>query len=128
MAARNPLGAAAAAGLLLLWLAITPAAAEIDCYGAAVSSQLLRPAPITRTPYMAGAGNNGEDGSEGAQVYNTFGCYLHGSLLPKNPHFADYLITKALERRYGTVSLPPLEDTIERHAHDVMITRTVAQK
>jgi CobQ-like glutamine amidotransferase family enzyme len=79
---------------------------------------------------LAGAGNNGEDGSEGAQVYNTFGCYLHGSLLPKNPHFADYLIAKALERRYGTVNLPPLDDTIERYAHlDVMIAlRTCGAK
>ena len=65
---------------------------------------------------LAGAGNNGEDGSEGAHVYNTFGCYLHGSLLPKNPHFADYLISQALERRYGSVNLPLLDDTIERHA------------
>jgi len=77
---------------------------------------------------LAGAGNNGEDGSEGAYVYNTFGSYLHGSLLPKNPHFADYLITQALERRYGTVNIQTLDDTIERHAHDVMLARTVAHK
>src|SRR3989344_4611614 len=49
---------------------------------------------------ITGAGNNGEDGTEGAIYKNAFGCYLHGSLLPKNPHFADYLISKALNRRY----------------------------
>jgi hypothetical protein len=27
---------------------------------------------------------------------------MHGSLLPKNPHFADHLISIALQRKYGT--------------------------
>lgn len=66
---------------------------------------------------LKGAGNNGEDKSEGAVYKNAFGCYLHGSLLPKNPHFADYLISKAIERRYGIVKLKPLDDTIEWQAH-----------
>lgn len=69
-----------------------------------------------------GHGNNGEDGLEGlcqevgrGRVYGT---YLHGSLLPKNPALADELITKALERRYGSVALLPLEDELEKRAHD----------
>ena len=66
---------------------------------------------------IKGAGNNGEDKTEGAIYKNAFGCYLHGSLLPKNPHFADYLIAKALERRYGIVKLKPLDDSIEWQAH-----------
>jgi len=66
---------------------------------------------------LIGAGNNGEDQTEGAVYKNAFGCYLHGSLLPKNPHFADYLISKALERRYGKIELEPLDDTIEWQAH-----------
>ncbi|MFZ9857111.1 MAG: type 1 glutamine amidotransferase [Roseiflexaceae bacterium] len=74
---------------------------------------------------LAGNGNNGEDGSEGARVYNTFGCYLHGSLLPKNPHFADYLIGLALTRRYGRADLAPLDDTNELYAHQQMIQRCV---
>lgn len=32
-----------------------------------------------------GAGNNGEDKTEGARYKNVFGTYLHGSFLPKNP-------------------------------------------
>ena len=32
---------------------------------------------------------------------NSFGTYMHGSLLPKNPHFADHLIALALARTYG---------------------------
>lgn len=50
---------------------------------------------------LKGCGNNSEDASEGAIYRNTFGTYLHGSLLPKNPHFADHLIELALQRKYG---------------------------
>ena len=73
---------------------------------------------------IKGAGNNGEDKTEGAIFKNAFGCYLHGSLLPKNPHFADYLISKALERRYGIVKLKLLDDTIEWQAHKQAIGRS----
>jgi len=66
---------------------------------------------------VKGAGNNGEDKTEGAVYKNAFGCYLHGSLLPKNPHFADYLIAKALNRRYGNIKLKPLDDEFEWQAH-----------
>lgn len=47
-----------------------------------------------------GAGNNGVDKTEGAVYRNVYGTYLHGSLLPKNPIFADHLIKKAVEHRY----------------------------
>ena len=73
---------------------------------------------------IKGSGNNGEDGTEGAVYKNAFGCYLHGSLLPKNPHFADYLITKTLERRYGKIKLEPLDDSIEWQAHRATTART----
>ena len=73
---------------------------------------------------IVGAGNNGEDGTEGAIYKNAFGCYLHGSLLPKNPHFADLLITKTLKRRYGKVKIKPLDDSIEWQAHKSAVTRT----
>lgn len=72
---------------------------------------------------IKGSGNNGEDKTEGAIYKNAFGCYLHGSLLPKNPHFADHLITKALERRYGQVKLDPLDDFIELEAHKQAVKR-----
>jgi CobQ-like glutamine amidotransferase family enzyme len=51
---------------------------------------------------LKGHGNNSEDGTEGAIYRNAYGTYLHGSLLPKNPHFADHLIRLALHRKYGT--------------------------
>jgi CobQ-like glutamine amidotransferase family enzyme len=50
---------------------------------------------------LKGYGNNAEDATEGAIYRNAYGTYLHGSLLPKNPHFADYLIELALLRKYG---------------------------
>jgi CobQ-like glutamine amidotransferase family enzyme len=49
---------------------------------------------------LKGYGNNAEDYTEGAIYRNAYGTYLHGSLLPKNPHFADYLIELALQRKY----------------------------
>lgn len=73
---------------------------------------------------IIGNGNNGQDGSEGARYKNVFGTYLHGSLLPKNPHFADYLITLALEKRYRQkVELPPLDDTFEYLAHKSVVEK-----
>lgn len=51
---------------------------------------------------LKGYGNNAEDGMEGAVYRHAFGTYMHGSLLPKNPHFADYLIGLALKRSYGS--------------------------
>ncbi len=72
---------------------------------------------------LAGFGNNGEDGTEGAHYKNVFGTYSHGPLLPKNPDFADLLIRTALERKYGRAELNPLDDALERRAHDEMCAR-----
>ena len=66
---------------------------------------------------VTGHGNNGEDGGEGAVYRNAFGTYLHGSLLPKNPLFADHLILTALRRRCDDIDLPELDDGVERAAH-----------
>jgi lipid II isoglutaminyl synthase (glutamine-hydrolysing) len=65
---------------------------------------------------IRGTGNNGEDGSEGVAQGSLYGTYLHGSLLPKNPHLADLLLSRALARR-GEGSLRPLDDTVELAAH-----------
>ena len=71
-----------------------------------------------------GFGNNGEDGTEGAVYRNVHGCYMHGSLLPKNPHLADHLLGLALQRRYGPAAvLEPLDDALELTAHKVMVER-----
>lgn len=70
---------------------------------------------------LAGWGNNGKDGYEGAIYKNVFGTYLHGPVLPKNPEFTDFLISRALERRYGKVELAPLDDSIETAAHEAAL-------
>ncbi len=71
-----------------------------------------------------GNGNNGSDKTEGARFKNVFGTYLHGSFLPKNPHFADYLIELALEKRYGEkIMLTPLDDKIEMDTHYSLINK-----
>ena len=73
---------------------------------------------------VVGNGNNGKDGLEGGRFKNVFGTYLHGSLLPKNPHFADYLIELALEKRYGEkIKLTPLDDKLENETHDSLINK-----
>lgn len=73
---------------------------------------------------LSGFGNNGEDGTEGAIYRNAFGCYLHGSLLPKNPWFTDHLLLTALRRRYGDAQqLSPLDDSLEDLAHEAVAAR-----
>ena len=78
-----------------------------------------------------GHGNNDRDGTEGALLLPNegglrglrIGTYLHGPLLPRNPHVADALIAAALGRGTGTMDLAPLDDRIEWAAHDAAVAR-----
>lgn len=73
---------------------------------------------------LRGFGNNGEDKTEGAIYKNSFGSYLHGPILPKNPEFADYLIRITLERKYKkTISLKKLDMNIEQKARETVAKR-----
>ena len=56
---------------------------------------------------------------------NVIGTYIHGPLLPKNPHVCDLLLTRALERKYGTADLAPLDDSQEREANQYIVNRFV---
>ena len=68
---------------------------------------------------VAGAGNNGADGTEGARRDNVFATYLHGPVLPKNPWLADALARLAWQRAVGEpVELVALDDAVERRNHD----------
>ena len=69
-----------------------------------------------------GKGNNGSDKTEGAVQGGIIGTYLHGSLLPKNPQLADYLIARALRRR-GAGAPSRLDDSAELAAHDWILQR-----
>jgi len=59
---------------------------------------------------VKGAGNNGQDRTEGAIYRCVFGSYLHGSLLPKNPAFADALIEAAAHRKFGSFEPAIIDD------------------
>ena len=50
---------------------------------------------------VAGFGNDGESGFEGCRLHRAIGTYLHGPLLPRNPHLADWLLAQALAHRTG---------------------------
>lgn len=64
---------------------------------------------------VQGAGNNPDDGTEGARTANVLGSYLHGALLPKNPAISDFLIETAAVRRYGSFTPAAARDeTAER--------------
>lgn len=72
---------------------------------------------------LKGAGNNGEDGLEGAIFKNVFGTYMHGPALVKNPGFADEILFRSLARKYGDTILEPLDDFLELRAAERAIKR-----
>lgn len=86
---------------------------------------MLNPGQAPMGKVRVGRGNNGKDGTEGAHRLNAIGCYLHGSLLPKNPVLADWLIETSLKRRLGSFALEPLDDRFETAAHATAVERAV---
>jgi CobQ-like glutamine amidotransferase family enzyme len=67
---------------------------------------------------LRGHGNDGRSGFEGVRggPHDTVvGTYLHGPLLPKNAHFADWLTATALG--IAPATLEPLDDALEAAAH-----------
>jgi CobQ-like glutamine amidotransferase family enzyme len=78
---------------------------------------------------VAGSGNNGSDGGEGARYRQVYGTYLHGPVLPKNPWFTDHLIWQGLRHRYGEVApLAPLPDGAEERAHEAALKMAMRLK
>lgn len=79
-----------------------------------------------QTPFgkvIFGHGNNDKDGQEGVIYKNVIGTYLHGPLLPKNPHVCDDLLIRALRRKGFEGELEPLEDREEREANAYIVKR-----
>jgi CobQ-like glutamine amidotransferase family enzyme len=79
---------------------------------------------------VQGFGNNGRDGGEGVDACpgsdglpRRVGTYLHGPLLPRNPHLADALIATSLGRGGPTPELRPLDDRLEWQAHEEFARR-----
>lgn len=71
----------------------------------------------------SGAGNNGQDGAEGARAHHVIGTYLHGSLLPKNPAISDFLIQQAALKKYGEFTPAQIDDTLVEKARASAISR-----
>ena len=77
---------------------------------------------------LAGYGNNGRDGQEGARYRNVFCSYLHGPLLPKNPALTDYLLTLSLTRQgMASKELTTLDDSLENAANQAMLKRIIGK-
>lgn len=72
---------------------------------------------------IKGAGNNATEGHEGARYKNVIGTYLHGSVLPKNPKLADFLIQTAVIKKYGEFSTDIIDDLLSDLARDVAAER-----
>jgi lipid II isoglutaminyl synthase (glutamine-hydrolysing) len=87
--------------------------------GRTVLDEGQRPLGVVRR----GHGNNDTTSDEGAVVGNCFGTYLHGSVLPKNPRFADEIIRRAMSRRHGIDHIEPLDDTVELAAAEAASRR-----
>lgn len=81
---------------------------------------------------VKGFGNNGDqprldggqagDRNEGAIYENSIGTYLHGPILPKNPEIADWLISKALEKKHKKkIKLEKLDDSLSQKAKEAVL-------
>lgn len=84
------------------------------------SGQTLLGAGVTPLGRVTkGAGNNGEDGTEGARYHNVIASYLHGSMLPINPRIADFLIETAVVRKFGEFSPGDIDDRFAENARAI---------
>jgi CobQ-like glutamine amidotransferase family enzyme len=72
---------------------------------------------------IKGAGNNGQDATEGVRYRNIIASYMHGSLLPKNPALADFLIEKAVNKKYGEFTPTVIDDRFAELARSVALKR-----
>lgn len=78
-----------------------------------------------------GHGNNELDATEGVLLLPgegglrglRIGTYMHGPLLPRNPHITDALIAAALGHGGEPVELSPLDDRLEWASHHAACTR-----
>ncbi len=81
------------------------------------------------TPFgkvLYGCGNAFQESYEGFYNGQVLGTYIHGPLLPKNPKVADFVIYKALLKRYPEFKkedLQPLDDTLENQAHEAILRK-----
>lgn len=75
---------------------------------------------------LTGFGNNGM-GFEGAVYKNVVASNLHGPLLPKNPALCDFILQKALGKKYKDVTLEQLCDNFESIASKNIIKAVMGE-
>lgn len=75
---------------------------------------------------LEGFGNNGM-GFEGATYKNVVASNLHGPLLPKNPALCDFILKKALDKKYGEAVLEQLCDNFENIASKNIIKTVMGE-
>lgn len=92
---------------------------EIIGYENHSGQTFLAPGSTPLGTVILGAGNNGHDQTEGVRYKNIIGTYLHGSLLPKNPRIADFLIEQAATKRYGSFTPGVIDDSLVTKARAV---------
>jgi lipid II isoglutaminyl synthase (glutamine-hydrolysing) len=80
-----------------------PVLSGFENHGGATS---LRDGTVPLGRVVAGVGNGGGDGTEGAVQGRVVGTYLHGPVLARNPALADLLLSWAI----GDTPLEPLDD------------------
>jgi CobQ-like glutamine amidotransferase family enzyme len=66
---------------------------------------------------VQGVGNNEKQKTEGVFEKNFIGTYLHGPILPKNPHLTDFIVTTALKNRDIFPGILPAYSDFEKIAH-----------
>ncbi len=72
---------------------------------------------------LYGTGNGTDKKEEGMQYKNTFCTFLHGPLLAKSPEFADFLLLRALRKKYQVESLAAMDDTFSLAARDHILNK-----
>jgi len=80
---------------------------------------------------LHGFGNAFDADYEGFYDGKILGTYLHGPLLPKNPDVADFVITKAIQKRnpdFTINDLKPLDNTFEENARKALLKRFQIQE
>ncbi|MDK1327921.1 glutamine amidotransferase [Arthrobacter sp. zg-Y1143] len=88
-------------------LSVSSEFGEIHGYENHSGQTFLGPGVEPLAEVRKGEGNNTKDNTEGARYKNVVASYLHGSLLPKNPAIADFLIQQAAIRKFGSFEPTP---------------------
>ena len=73
---------------------------------------------------IQGVGNNLKDNTEGIIYKNVIGTWLRGPVVANNSDFADFILRRALNTKYGNeILLKDLKDTEEKTVYQELLTK-----